>query len=255
LVPAQTQALIWGDLVPQMILSAKIPRWWNVTPAQVHWVALHFRYGRESLAAAAFDPELRAQVLESLWMYAPPARTSAVARHLSMGDVKGAVERVTPSELYSVARDLAAKGVDDGSPLLADLKRMAKDSPQEINYAAISRAFGTPKPTLANSYEPGLLSLRTFPALMGYSSRIMAESWESNALYWAALADEMNVTPAQLNVRIPEWTQKLVEQIFASHLEDWPALLKSLRAVGDDVRARNRAGAAEKASLSETPNR
>jgi hypothetical protein len=40
-----------------------------------------------------------------------------------------------------------------------------------------------------------------------------------------------------LNVLIPEWTQKVVERIFASHLEDWPALLKSLRLVGQDVRA------------------
>jgi hypothetical protein len=54
----------------------------------------------------------------------------------------------------------------------------------------------------------------------------------------------LNVSPAELNVRIPEWTQKLVEQIFASHLEDWPALLKSLRVVGDDVRTRSRAAAA-----------
>ena len=46
LIPSQTQALIWGDLVPQMILSAKIPRWWNVTPAQMHWVGLHMRYAR-----------------------------------------------------------------------------------------------------------------------------------------------------------------------------------------------------------------
>ena len=38
LIPAQTQALIWGDLVPQMMLTAVIPRWWNVTPAQLHWV-------------------------------------------------------------------------------------------------------------------------------------------------------------------------------------------------------------------------
>ena len=64
---------------------------------------------------------------------------------------------------------------------------------------------------------------------MGYSSRILAESWESNTLYWAALADELSLAPAQLNVRIPEWTGKLVEHIFASHLEDWPALLRSLR--------------------------
>jgi hypothetical protein len=85
-----------------------------------------------------------------------------------------------------------------------------------------------------------LLNLRTFPTLMGYSSRILAESWESNALYWAELADETNVQPSQLNVRIPEWTEKLVEHIFASHLEDWPALLRSLRAVGDDVRNKAR---------------
>jgi hypothetical protein len=79
---------------------------------------------------------------------------------------------------------------------------------------------------------------------MGYSSRIMAESWESNTLYWVALADEAHLAPSQLNVRIPEWTQKLLEQIFASHLEDWPAVLKSLNSVGDDVRNRTRAAAA-----------
>jgi hypothetical protein len=252
LVPSQTQALIWGDLVPQMILSAKIPRWWNVTPSQVHWVGLHIRYGRELLAASAIDPALRAQVLESLWKYAPPARTSAVARLLAQGDVTGALDRVTPSEFYSMARDVAASRNDADSCILADLKRAGQAAPQEVNYTAISRAFGSPKPTLANSYEPGLLSLRTFPALMGYSSRIMAESWESNGLYWAALADEVHLSPAWLNVRIPEWTQKLVEQIFASHLEDWPALLKSLRAVGDSVRARNGVSAAtEKAGIPE----
>ncbi|MDQ6707761.1 MAG: hypothetical protein M3Z85_17510, partial [Acidobacteriota bacterium] len=57
-------------------------------------------------------------------------------------------------------------------------------------------------------------------------------------LYWVALADQMHVAPSQLNVLIPEWTQKVVERIFASHLEDWPALLKSLRLVGDEVRSK-----------------
>jgi hypothetical protein len=110
---------------------------------------------------------------------------------------------------------------------------------------------------LANSYEPELLNLRTFPTLMGYSSRIMAESWESNTLYWVALADELSLAPAQLNVRIPEWTRKLVEEIFASHLEDWPALLKSLRQVGDEVRAQSRAAANGdlKAEAQASPNR
>ncbi len=97
-------------------------------------------------------------------------------------------------------------------------------------------AFGTPKPTLTNSYQSELLHLRTFPTLMGHSSRILAESWESANLFWAALADEVNSSPAELNVLIPEWTRMTVEGIFATHLEDWPALLRSLRSVGDKVR-------------------
>jgi hypothetical protein len=68
----------------------------------------------------------------------------------------------------------------------------------------------------------------------------MAESFESTVLYWAALADEVHVQPSQLNVLIPEWTQKTVERIFATHLEDWPALLRSLRTVGEDVRLKLR---------------
>jgi hypothetical protein len=252
LVPAQTQALIWGDLVPQMILSAKSSRWWHVTPAQVHWVGLHLRYGRELLAESAFDPDLRVQALGALGSLAAPARTAAVGQLIEQGDVKDAVDLVTPSELFALAREIAPQRTADTSPLAGEIKQLGQASPQQVNYAAISRAFGTPKPTLANSYEPELLGLRTFPTLMGYSSRIMAESWESNTLYWAALADELSVPPSQLNVRIPEWTQKLVEHIFASHLEDWPAVLKSLRWVGDDVRTRSRtAGAEQKAGAAE----
>jgi hypothetical protein len=49
---------------------------------------------------------------------------------------------------------------------------------------------------------------------------------------------------------IPEWTQKVVERIFASHLEDWPALLRSLRMVGDDIRAKAKLqGSEQKAAL------
>jgi len=238
LVPSQTQALIWGDLVPQMILSAKIPRWWNVTPAQMHWLGLHVRYAESLLAEAAIDPAVREPVLEILGSQAPPARTRLVAKLLEQGDVRGAVEKVTPSELFVLARDVVARSQTGSGTFDAEIRKMAAEAPEQINYKIISRAFGTPKPTLANSYQPELLSLRTFPTLMGYSSRIMAESWESNTLYWAALADEVHVSPSQLNVLIPEWTARVVERIFASHLEDWPALLRSLRMIGDDVRSK-----------------
>ena len=254
LIPTQTQALIWGDLVPQMILSAKTERWWNVTPSQIHWVGLHLRYGRELIAEAASDAAVRAQVAQSLSTAASPARTDEIQRLLAQGAARQALDRVTPSELFLLARDLAPKRTGDDSCVLAELKRLAETSPRDVNYVAISHAFGTPKPTLVNSYEPELLNLRTFPTLMGYSSRIMAESWESNTLYWVALADELSLSPADLNVRIPQWTRKLVEDIFASHLEDWPAVLRSLRQVGDEVRAQTRANGDVKAEPQGIPN-
>ncbi|MBI3209830.1 MAG: hypothetical protein HYZ37_13170 [Candidatus Solibacter usitatus] len=235
LIPSREQALIWGDLVPQMIVAAKVPRWWNVTPAQLRWVGLHMRHGESLMAEAVLSAERRKQVVESLDRRAPPSRSRRVEQLLAGGRLAPALEQTTPAELFLLASDLAKE--DSSSPVAAELNRLAAAQPAQINYAAVSRAFGTPKPTLANSYHPELLNLRTFPTLMGYSSRIMAESWESNLLYYAALADELQIHPAQLNILIPEWTQKTVERIFATHLEDWPALLRSLRTVGTDARA------------------
>ena len=251
LVPSQTQALIWGDLVPHLIQSAKIPRWWKVTPAQTHWVGLHIRLGQRLVAEAAFDSGRRQTMIRSLSAHASPARTQMVETALTHGEVSAAIERITPSELYILGTEAAGKLEASSESLVAEIRRLAAESGAEVSPQAISRAFGTPKPTLANSYRPELLNLRLFPTLMGYSSRIMAESWECNTLYWAALSDEVHLPPSQLNVLIPEWTRKLAERIFASNLEDWPAVLRSLRIVGDDVRAklRPRADSGEKASI------
>jgi hypothetical protein len=240
LVPSREQALIWGDLVPQMILTATIPRWWNVSPALMHWVGLHMRYAATAVAESALDPERRAAVTAVLEQQAAPARARKVTELLAEGEVRSALEAVTPAELFVLAQRLLPNEKDPAGFPVRELKRLQQQSPDHVNYEAISRAFGTPKPTLTNSYQPELLYLRTFPTLMGFSSRIMAESWESTLLYWAALADEVHVSPSQLNVLIPEWTQQTVEKIFATHLEDWPALLRSLRLVGEDVRLKLR---------------
>lgn len=226
LIPTREQALIWGDLVPQMIVMAKVPRWWNVQPSQVRYVGLHMRQGESLLAESVVDPKLREQVIQALERRAPPARARKVEQLLAAGRLTDAIEHVTPAEAYLIATDLAQSHREPYAEAIRALQATG------VTHASISRAFGTPKPTLGHSYHPELLNLRTFPTLMGYSSRIMAESWESNLLFYAALADEMNLPPFQLNVLIPEWTQKTVEGIFATHLEDWPALLRSLRNVG-----------------------
>jgi len=251
LIPTREQALIWGDLVPQMLVSAKLPRWWNVTPGQIHFVNLHMRLGEAVLAEAALSPEVRSQALTVLDRTVTPVRLRKVAHALEGADVPGAVEQVTPSELYQLGASAAERKQELPGGFTASILEMAKSDPQRLSPEAISHAFGTPKPTLANTLHPQLLHLRTFPTLMGYSSRIMAESWESNNLFFAALADEIYLRPTQLNVRIPEWTQKTVEQIFATHLEDWPALLRSMRSIAEEVRieARKSGEVEQKASL------
>jgi len=238
LIPSHEQALIWGDLVPQIMLTAIVPRWWNVSPVQTHWVGVHMAYGESLLGQSSLNPERRRQVIAALEPYLAPGRLRKIDDLLQSGEPWIAVENVLPSEMYQLARALA--GQDRESPLAQEIRRLAAESPAAVSPEAISQAFGTPKPTLANTYGLELLNLRTFPTLMGYSSRMLAESWESNLLYYAALADQIHAQPAQMNVLVPSWTQQTVEHIFATHLEDWPALLRSLRLVGDDVREKAR---------------
>jgi hypothetical protein len=240
LIPSREQALIWGDLVPQMLVGSKSERWWGVTPSQMRWVALHTRLGEAVITEAAMDPAGRTRAVAALERYAPPARARRVEAALAGGDVAAALELVTPSELYLAGLQASAQRADPTGFLDTEIRRLAAAEPNLCNEQAISGAFGTPKPTLTHSYVPQLLNLRTFPTLMGYSSRILAESWESNNLFFAALADELMIPPAQLNLVIPEWTKRSVEQIFATHLEDWPALLRAMRATAEEARAQSR---------------
>ena len=196
-------------------------------------------YAETLLAESALNPDRRAQVISVVERYAPPARVRKLDLLLAAGDVKTAEENIIPSEMYRLA--LETSPGDRDSPSAANIRAMAAQDPVGLSPNAISHAFGTPKPTLGNSFQPELLNLRTFPTLMGYSSRILAESWESNILYYAALADEVHARPEELNVLIPAWTQQTVEHIFATHLEDWPTPCCAAYARSEMTSAKKRA--------------
>ncbi|HWE00529.1 MAG TPA: hypothetical protein VG345_15865, partial [Bryobacteraceae bacterium] len=87
LVPTQTQALIWGDLVPQMILTATAPRFWSVAPQQVHWVGMHMRNAESLLAEAAVNASIRPQVYAAINRAANPYRAAMVISQLNAGNV------------------------------------------------------------------------------------------------------------------------------------------------------------------------
>jgi hypothetical protein len=89
---------------------------------------------------------------------------------------------------------------------------------------------------LAQSYAREFINVKPFPALSGNYSRLMAECWDSGNLYWARLADEKGYSPVVLNRMVPQLTRRMVEKIFASELEDWPAILTALQETGEEFR-------------------
>lgn len=240
LSPTREQALIWGDLVPQIIVNVTVCHWRSVSQDQVRWVALHLRRGRDLLADSAFDPALEPKVMKSLARFANPARVDRIETRLHAGNFAAAVSEVLPEEFYALANDPSLKSASPDTASLEIAALEASNDPK-LKPAAIATVFGTPKPTLTHSYRPGLLYLRTFPTLMGYSSRLLAETWESNSFYYAKLADELGIPADQLDAYVPQWTRETIENIFATHLEDWPALLRSLQSVGDNLRQHNSA--------------
>ena len=251
LVPQQTQSLIWGDLAPQMLLSSVVPRWWRVSARTQHWVALHLRLGQDLLAEAGASTQVRRLVLNALPLM-EAQRQERIASELRRGRAAHAVRLVTPAELYQLSRNLLAAGDSAAGtelarrvgPAAAALEQMSRQFPQEASETAASAAFGVPHPKIARSYRPELLHLPLFPAVMGYSSRLLAESWESSNLYWAQLTDQLALPPAEMNRIVPQLTRRMLERIFANHLEDWPVLLTALRATGDEFRHKTLAEAA-----------
>ena len=53
--PESVQALIWRELTPELLASSVLPRWWNVSPLELHAVALYQRTGEKLLSASGKD--------------------------------------------------------------------------------------------------------------------------------------------------------------------------------------------------------
>jgi hypothetical protein len=239
IVPENVQSLIWEDLVPSLVTSAVLPRWWRVTRNELHAVTLYQRFGEELLGAATNDEQIRQRAMTVLSDRLPPRRFEQVEDDLRAKRADQALSRLTPSECFYLAAEYRrryAKETANPGKAGQDLEGLAQRDPEAVSWERLSHAFGVPHPALAQTYARELLAGKPFPTFIGYSSRLLAESWESSNLYWARLADEMGYPPVMLNRLIPELTHRMVEKIFATDLEDWPALLRALHETGDEFR-------------------
>jgi hypothetical protein len=219
--------------------GAMLPRWWGVSRNELHAVTLYQRTGEELLASAAKDEKLRQSVMNILSDRMLPQRAEHIESTLRTGHPEALIAEMTPAETFYLAaeyRRISAAGKTDWGPAGAELATLSACCAADIAWERLSRDFGVPHPVLAQTYASDLLNLPPFPAVRGYSSRLLSESWESSNLYWARLADEMGYSPVMLNRLVPELTQRMIERIFATDLEDWPAVLRAMRETGDEFR-------------------
>jgi hypothetical protein len=239
IVPQNVQSLIWEDLVPGLITSSVLPRWWSVSRNELHAVALYQRAGEELLSGAATDAKLREPVVSILSDCLLPQRLEQVETALRAGRDDDALELIAPAETFNLAAEFRRRYASEKQywgPAGKELDDLLARVPAETSSARISVDFGVPHPALAQNYGRELLSMKPIPTFLYYSSRLMAESWDSGNLYWGRLADEMGYSPVMLNVLVPQLTRRMVEQTFASHLEDWSAVLRAMRETGEEFR-------------------
>ncbi len=239
LAPQNVQALIWRELVPGIMTSAILPRWWAVSPLELHAVALYQRTGEELLTTAAENDVERGEVLDILSQRMNPQRLEELQFALQTGHSNEIFARLMPADTFYLAVEFMQKYPKDRDLLGTkgqELEGLVRHNPAELGWEKLSRDFGVPHPILTRSYARELVNVPPFPAFGGYSSRLLAESWDSSNLYWARLADEMGYSPVMLNTMVPELTRRMVENIFGTELEDWPAVLRAMRETGEEFR-------------------
>jgi len=234
--PENVQALIWKDLVPELLVGATLPRWWSVTQVELHAVTLYQKSGEELLTASASNPLLRERAISILSDRLTSQRLERVQQSLLRSeDVAAILPRMTPAETSYLTAEYESRFPEDSASWGASGKQLQEFRrlyPSEVSWDRISRDFGVPHPTLARTNGCQLLNVKPFPFFGSYSSRLFGESWESSNLYWARLADETGYSPVALNSLIPELSRRAVAKIFATEPDDWPAILRAIQETG-----------------------
>lgn len=149
------------------------------------------------------------------------------------------LSQTPPADAFYIASEFRKRYPDEAAKWGAawrELDDLAKKSPSDVSPEKLASDFGVPHPVLVLTNSCTLLNMKPLSAFGGNASRLLAESWESNNLYWARLADEMGYSPVMLNVLVPVLTRHMVANIFASNIDDWPALLRAMEETGDEFR-------------------
>ena len=237
--PENVQALVWKELTPGVLTSAILPRWWDVSANELHAVTLYQEAGEELITVSASDESMRSKVMDILLERMSPKKLGQVEQALASGQISEMLPKIMPADSFYLTAEFERRYPDDLNKVGTagrELQELLRQYPEQVNWKRLSHDFGVPHPSIAETYGGELLNLAPMPAFSGNASRFLAESWESPNLYWARLADEKGYPAVALNELVPELSRRMVEKIFATDLEDWPALLRAMQETGADFR-------------------
>jgi hypothetical protein len=238
--PSNIQALIWKEIVPNILVDSVLPRWWGIRPEEMHAAALYSAPAKSSSSLRHPTPNsgkkcsASSPIAWSLLAWSSPPKPCAIRKALPRSFLKS-----FPQTRFSSLAGFRSRFPDQVSQwgnAGRELNDLIGKDPSRVNLERLSKDFGSPHLAIAQSDSCTLLNLEIFPSSGAFQGRLFGESWESSNLYWARLADEMGYSPAMLNILVPNLTRRMVANIFATNIDDWPALLRALQRTGDEFR-------------------
>ena len=155
ITPHNIQALIWKETVPELLVDGMVPRWWWVTPNEMHAAALYQKAGEELIEGSANNPQLRAKIMEILSDRMPWGRLEEIGQTLQHQQSATALATgMLPSDTFYLSAEFRKKfpvQTTSLGPANRELDDLSRADPQGTDPQRLARDFGVPHPTLADS--------------------------------------------------------------------------------------------------------
>ncbi|MFP5226544.1 MAG: hypothetical protein ACLGXA_02860, partial [Acidobacteriota bacterium] len=159
IAPEKVQALIWRETVPELMVGAVVPRWWDIGKNEMHAAALYQRAGEELLAAARTDPQLREEVMLILRDRFTVERVEKIYEDYAHPGANPALADMLPADMFYLAVEFRKRFPGQAAqwgPASKELDMLAASDPADTDAGRIGRDFGVPHPMITASDDCSL---------------------------------------------------------------------------------------------------
>src|SRR5207245_7946978 len=122
---------------------------------------LYQRAGEELLAGAGANDELRSKVMTILSDRMVPRRTLWLEQALHDGRAEEIIPEIMPADTFYLTSEFRQRFPGETTvwgPSVQELDHLCRQYPKELSWERLSRDFGVPHRTLAQSYARELLN-------------------------------------------------------------------------------------------------